>query len=118
MKEAGVNLTDVWTDTSPNRHEKFKVREGVNELKLIIPERAILISTNPGDIVLDPFGGGGSTYQAAEKNHRNWIGIELYDCAHIETRLTEQFPESVRKNTSFKISDFYKPKKTKTTELA
>ena len=33
---------------SPNRHAKFKVRPGVNELKPVIPERAILISTRPG----------------------------------------------------------------------
>ncbi|MBL7767492.1 MAG: site-specific DNA-methyltransferase [Flavipsychrobacter sp.] len=99
MNPDGVNLTDIWTDTSPNRHAKFKVRGGVNELKLLIPERAILISTNPGQIVLDPFGGGGSTFQAAEKNHRNWIGIELYDCNHIKKRLSENFPNSVGKPT-------------------
>ena len=40
MNPEGVNLTDFWTDTSPNRHKKFKVRPGVNELKLVIPERA------------------------------------------------------------------------------
>lgn len=88
----GLNLTDFWTDTSPNRHKKYKVRKGVNELKLMIPERAILISTNEDDLVLDPFGGGGSTYQAAQKNGRNWIGIELFDCEHIKKRLLEEFP--------------------------
>ena len=44
MNPEGVNLTDFWTDTSPNRLAKFKVRPGVNELQLMIPERAILIS--------------------------------------------------------------------------
>ena len=92
MNAQGVNLTDFWTDTSPNRHAKFKVRPGVNELKSTIPERAILISTQPGDIVFDPFGGGGSTYQAAEKLHRHWIGAELHDSAHIRTRLQENYP--------------------------
>lgn len=95
MNPDGVNLTDIWIDTSPNRHKKYKVRPGVNELKLIIPERSILISTDPGDLVLDPFGGGGSTYQAAEKNHRNWIGIELYDCKHIIKRMSEEFPDNI-----------------------
>lgn len=51
--------------------KKFKVRPGVNELKLMVPERAILISRNENDLVFDPFGGGGSTYQAAEKHRRN-----------------------------------------------
>lgn len=99
MNPAGVNLTDIWDDTSPNRHKKFKVRPGVNELKLVIPERAILISTEPGDLVFDPFGGGGSTFQAAESLHRNWLGIELHDCAHIKTRLDELTPASARKPT-------------------
>lgn len=94
LNPAGINLTDFWEDTSPNRHRKFKVRPGVNELKLTIPERAIQISTDPADIVLDPFGGGGSTYQAAENLHRHWIGMELYDCAHIARRLEENYPIS------------------------
>jgi|WetSurMetagenome_2_1015567.scaffolds.fasta_scaffold146036_2 site-specific DNA-methyltransferase (adenine-specific) len=90
LNPAGLNLTDFWEDTSPNRHKKFKVRQGVNELKIMIPERAILISTMENDIVLDPFGGGGSTYQAAEKNNRFWIGSELFDCSHIKDRLNEE----------------------------
>ncbi len=90
LNPLGLNLTDFWEDTSPNRHKKFKVRPGVNELKLMIPERAILISTNEDDIVFDPFGGGGSTYQAAELSNRFWIGAELHDSQHILERLTER----------------------------
>jgi site-specific DNA-methyltransferase (adenine-specific) len=101
LNPKGLNLTDFWEDTSPNRHRKYKVRPGVNELKLMIPERAILISTEPGDIILDPFGGGGSTFQAAELNRRYWVGIELYDCAHIESRLRESFPFSIGVNPVF-----------------
>lgn len=49
MNPEELNLTDFWEDTSPNKHRKFKVRPGVNELKLVIPERAILMSSNPRD---------------------------------------------------------------------
>ncbi len=38
--------------------------------------RVILSSSNPGDIVLDPFFGTGTTGAVAKKLHRNWIGIE------------------------------------------
>nr|VFK37735.1 MAG: site-specific DNA-methyltransferase (adenine-specific) [Candidatus Kentron sp. TC] len=107
MNPAGVNLTDFWTDTSPNRHKRFKIRPGVNELKLVIPERAILISTDPGDIVFDPFGGGGSTYQAAEKNHRNWIGTELYDANHIRERIEKNFPLSAVQEPQFDFEDLF-----------
>jgi len=89
LNPAGLNLTDFWDDTSPNRHRKFKVRQ-INELKLMIPERAILISTHPGDIVLDPFGGGGSTYQAAEELGRLWVGSEIAGCEPIISRFREK----------------------------
>lgn len=107
MNPAGVNLADFWTDTSPNRHHKFKVRPGVNELKLIIPERSILISTNPGDLVFDPFGGGGSTYQAAEKHYRNWIGTELYDSAHIQRRIQGEFSFSAAQEPQFNLKELF-----------
>jgi len=83
------------------------VRPGVNELKLIIPERAIAISTDPGDVVFDPFGGGGSTFQAAENLHRNWVGTELYDCAHIRTRLETNYPISFAQEPAFDFSQIF-----------
>ena len=86
LNPKGLNLTDFWEDTSPVRHKKFKTRVA-NELKPMIPERAVLMSTNVGDIVLDPFGGGGTTYQIAEKHGRNWIGIEIGPCEPIIERL-------------------------------
>lgn len=39
--------------------------------------RVILASSHPGDIVLDPFLGSGTTAVVAKKLHRHWIGIEL-----------------------------------------
>jgi site-specific DNA-methyltransferase (adenine-specific) len=86
LNPAGLNLTDFWEDTSPNRHRSSKARPGVNELKPKIPARAIEISTDVGDIVVDPFGGGGSTYQEAQRLNRFWIGSELGDCTAIIER--------------------------------
>lgn len=107
LNPEGLNLTDFWDDTSPNRHSKYKVRPGVNELKLMIPERAILISTNQGDLVYDPFGGGGSTYQAAEKHNRRWIGTELYDCHHIKTRLEESYPILFNRKMNIDLQELF-----------
>jgi len=45
--------------------------------------RVILASTHPGDVVLDPFFGTGTTGAAAKILHRNWIGIEK-DARYIE----------------------------------
>ena len=52
--------------------------------------RAILISTSPGDIVLDSFLGSGTTAAVAQKMGRRWIGIELEEKSvsnHIIPRL-------------------------------
>lgn len=90
LNPAGLSLSDFWDDTSPNRHHRSKVRMGVNELKPIIPARAIEISTQPRDVILDPFGGGGSTYQEAERLKRYWLGSEIGNCSPIEQRLHAQ----------------------------
>ncbi len=40
--------------------------------------RVISASTNPGDVVLDPFFGSGTTGVVAKRLHRHWIGIESH----------------------------------------
>jgi site-specific DNA-methyltransferase (adenine-specific) len=40
-------------------------------------ERIVEISTNAGDLVLDPFGGSGTTFAVCESKARRWIGMEL-----------------------------------------
>ena len=55
-------------------------------------ERVIISSTNPGDIVLDPFFGSGTTGAVAKKLGRHWIGIEA-DPGYISIRrTTDQTP--------------------------
>ena len=53
-------------------------------------ERAIMISSNPGDIVLDSFLGSGTTAAVAHKMGRRWIGVEVVEksvAGHIIPRL-------------------------------
>lgn len=71
-----VQVSDFWDDTRPARQEKARAKL-VNELPVQIPERAILLATSPGDVVLDCFAGGGSTLHAAQLHHRTWIGCEI-----------------------------------------
>ncbi|MDR1312905.1 MAG: restriction endonuclease, partial [Deltaproteobacteria bacterium] len=56
-------------------------------------ERIISVSSNPGDIVLDPFCGCGTAIEAAEKLGRQWIGIDITVLAigMIERRLDKSF---------------------------
>ncbi len=49
--------------------------------------RVILSSSNPGDVILDPFFGSGTTGCVAKKLHRHWIGIER-DASYVEMALS------------------------------
>lgn len=74
----------------------------------MIPGRCIEVSTNQGDIVLDPFGGGGSTYHAAQERKRYWIGSEIVDCSHIIQRFRENFPDKIRKFPIKKLTSIFR----------
>lgn len=88
MNPKGVNLKDVWTDIPPVRHWKFKSRKRpANALSTKILDRVVEISTTPKDIVLDPFGGSGTTYAVCERKGRHWLGVELDFCPEIIERL-------------------------------
>lgn len=84
MNPKGVNLSDVWTDIPPVRHAKYKKRDA-NALALKLMDRIVTMASDPGSVVLDPFGGSGTTYVAAELTGRRWIGTEL-DCTSILSR--------------------------------
>lgn len=89
MNPLGVNLKDVWTDIPPVRHWKFKSKSRrANALSTKILDRVVEMSTMPDDLVLDPFGGSGTTYAVCEKKRRRWVGIELDFCSEIVERLT------------------------------
>ena len=57
-------------------------------------QRFVRALTKPGDVVLDPFCGCGTTIHAAQKLQRSWIGIDITHLAIslIEKRLREAFP--------------------------
>ena len=65
-------LTNAWVDTSGKANERFYVVQTQDR----VIERCILMSTDPGDIVLDPTCGGGTTAYVAEKWGRRWITID------------------------------------------
>lgn len=85
MNPSGINLTDVWIDIPPVRHAKFKTR-GTNELSMKLLDRVLDIATDEGDLVLDPFGGSGTTFIVSEIKGRKWIGSEIEDCKSILER--------------------------------
>ena len=82
----GLCIADVWNDINPVRHQKYKNREA-NELPIKLLYRIITLASNKGDIVLDPFGGSGTTYVVAEFLKRRWIGSEIGEVKCIIERM-------------------------------
>ncbi len=88
MHPKGVNLKDVWTDIPPVRHRKFKTdSRRANSLSTKLLDRVVELSTRPGDVVFDPFGGSGTTYAVCETKGRHWLGTEIDFCDSIVERL-------------------------------
>lgn len=88
MNPNGVNLTGVWSDIPPVRHWKFKSKKRkVNALSTKLLDRVVEMSTEVGDVVLDPFGGSGTTFAVCDKKGRRWIGIEIESTEVIIERL-------------------------------
>jgi len=71
-----IQISDFWEDTRPATHDKARQQQ-INELPIQIPERAMLLASNPGDVVLDCFAGAGSTIHAAQRTGRYWIAGDL-----------------------------------------
>jgi site-specific DNA-methyltransferase (adenine-specific) len=89
-----VTVGDVWADID-RLNQTAKERLGYPTQKpLALLERIINASSNPGDFVLDPFCGCGTTIHAAEKLGRRWVGIDIEYAAIqiIEDRLKTHLP--------------------------
>ena len=83
-----------WTDIPDMMHAPRKERLGYPTQKpLKLLERILQASSNPGDVVLDPFCGCGTTLHAAQNLGRRWIGIDVCvnACKVIEERLRSHF---------------------------
>lgn len=74
-------MRDVWFIPACNGKERIKGPDGKSAHKTQKPEqlveRCVRICSNPGDTILDPFLGSGTTAVVAQRLGRKWIGIEL-----------------------------------------
>ena len=112
-RENGMFVTDVWDDIRELTSGYFAGDEALRDaegnrlhkqqspIQLLL--RIILSSTNPGDVVLDPFAGSGTTLVTAQQLGRKSIGIELdsQNVVLIQNRLAKQ-------RESDKVSRFFK----------
>jgi hypothetical protein len=96
-EQTGVVVGNVWTDISPINARAAERLGYPIQKPLALLERIISASSNPGDIVLDPFCGCGATVDAAQKLGRRWIGIDIMTLAVdlIDARLRHTYGESI-----------------------
>jgi len=95
-EQPGVPLQDLWTDI--RLHAGSNERLGYPTQKpLALLERIISASSNPGDVVLDPFCGCGTAVDAAQQLGRSWIGIDVTYLAIdlIRKRLRHTYGEDI-----------------------
>lgn len=93
----GVPLQDIWTDIRPIGAQAAERLGYPTQKPVTLLERIVNTSSNPGDIVLDPFCGCGTTIHAAQNLDRNWIGIDITHLAIalIKHRLKDTFGDKI-----------------------
>lgn len=79
-------MKTVWRFPAPSKAEKSHGSHPTQK-PLALVSRCLRASTTPGDVVLDPFAGSGTTGVAAVSLGRNFIGIES-DLEHYELAQT------------------------------
>ncbi|HWF20364.1 MAG TPA: DNA methyltransferase, partial [Verrucomicrobiae bacterium] len=95
--DAGVPAADIITDIDPIAAQSAERLGYPTQKPVALLERFIKASSNPGDLVLDPFCGCGTTIDAAEKLGRKWIGIDITQLAAslIKNRLRDTYGEKI-----------------------
>ncbi|MCX6581300.1 MAG: site-specific DNA-methyltransferase [Candidatus Aminicenantes bacterium] len=71
-----VQLTNIWTDIGGSVQSRSDPKIYVVQTGTSLIERCLLMATDPGDLVLDPTCGSGTTAYVAEQWGRRWITID------------------------------------------
>ena len=93
-ESTGIAAQDVITDITPLNNVAQERLGYPTQKPLALLERIIAASSNPGDVVLDPFCGCGTAVDAAEKLGRRWLGIDVthLSISLIEKRMKDRYP--------------------------
>ena len=96
----GVPVQDIWTDIFPLNSQSTERLGYPTQKPSLLLERIVGASSNPGDIVLDPFCGCGTAVSAAQKLGREWVGIDIthLSVSLIKARLKRDFDLVVGKD--------------------
>lgn len=90
----GAVMGNVWTDISPINSQAQERLGYPTQKPLALLDRIVAASSKPGEVVLDPFCGCGTSVYAAHRLKRDWISIDITHLAIslIEKRLNDAFP--------------------------
>jgi site-specific DNA-methyltransferase (adenine-specific) len=93
----GLAVQSIITDIPPLSAQSAEKLSYPTQKPVALLERIVAVSSNPGDIVLDPFCGCGTTVHAAQKLGRQWTGIDITYLAInlIKHRLEDAFGQEV-----------------------
>ena len=96
----GTPVNDWWDDVRPIINWDAERTGYPTQKPLRLYKRMIQASSNPGDMVLDPFAGCATTAVAAEQLGRQWIGIDIREESGdvIRERLEREVSESMAWN--------------------
>lgn len=89
----GIPLQALWEDIPPINSQAAERLGYPTQKPVALLERILNTSSNPGDVVLDPFCGCGTAVAAAQSLNRSWIGIDITHLAItlIKSRLFDSF---------------------------
>lgn len=104
-----VELTDVWFDVHRIKHKRDRDAHPC-QLPEKLMERILRLTTRPGDVVFDPFGGAGTTAIAAAKLGRKFVVTEI-DPHYV--RITNEKLAAMREHADM-FGEFAVPRKSVT----
>ncbi len=99
-EQKGTLVSNIWIDIPPlSAQAKEKLGYPTQKPEKLL-ERIIRISSNEGDVVLDPFCGCGTAVAVSQRLKRNWIGIDITCLATnlIKRRLSDSFSAEAGKD--------------------
>ncbi len=96
----GTILGNIWADIGPINVRAAERLGYPTQKPLALLERIISASSNPGDVVLDPFCGCGTAIAAAHKLDRKWIGIDI---THLSIALQKYRMEQMFPGITFRV---------------
>lgn len=109
-EKPGKAITAIWDDVERIGNTSDERLGYPTQKPVVLLERILHASSNPGDAVLDPFCGCGTTIDASQKLGRTWIGIDITHLAItlIKQRLFDAFgimPSVAQQKTSTRLAE-------------